>query len=61
MKDDEKNKNYRFTAEEAAIYLGYTTGTLANLRYKRTGPKFYKPLGKIFYYRKDLDAWIKQQ
>lgn len=47
------------STEEAAKYLGYSTGTLENWRMQGQGPPYYKPLGKVFYFRDDLDLWIK--
>lgn len=49
------------STEEAAKYLGYSTGTLENWRMQNMGPKYYKPLGKVFYFKDDLDLWIKQE
>lgn len=44
---------------EAAVYLGITTGALAQLAYQGRGPKFYKPSPRRVYYRRsDLDSWI---
>jgi len=57
MKED--IRNYKFSAEEAAAYLGYKPSTLANMRWCGRGPKYYKPSGKVFYFRNDLDEWIK--
>lgn len=45
--------------EEAAAYLGYSPGTLENWRMQSQGPRYYKPLGKIIYFKDDLDLWIK--
>lgn len=37
-------------------------GSLANMRSKRKGPKFYKLSGgrKVLYYLEDVEKWIKQ-
>ena len=48
----------RMDAKNAAAYCGLTVKTLAIKRSQGTGPKFRK-LGKIFYFREDLDAWLK--
>jgi len=44
----------------AAAYLGLAVRTLENKRSDGTGPKFIKP-GRIFYYRDDLDAWLRSK
>ena len=48
----------RMDTQNAAIYCGLTTKTLAMKRSNGTGPK-YRKLGRVFYYRKDLDAWLE--
>jgi len=48
----------RMTARSAASYLGIAEKTLAMKRCSGTGPPFVK-LGRIFYYRDDLDAWLR--
>lgn len=54
-------KNALFTTEEAASYLNISSGTLENWRTGKlkTGPRFHKPKGKVYYYQSDLDEWIK--
>jgi len=47
----------RMTTANAALYLGLSVKTLACMRSQGTGPPFIK-LGRIFYWRQDLDAWI---
>jgi hypothetical protein len=47
----------RMDTETAAAYLGYAPKTLANWRPLGMGPRFVK-LGRIFYFRADLDDWI---
>lgn len=54
---DKENLN----TEEAAKYLGYSIGTLENWRMQGQGPRYYKPLGKVFYFKDDLDLWIKSE
>lgn len=48
----------RFDAKNAAHYLGFKEKTLAMMRGKGTGPQFIKR-GRIFYYKEDLDNWLK--
>lgn len=52
-------ENTKFNTEEAAAYLNSAAGTLENWRIKGVGPKYYKPAGKVYYFKSDLDAWIK--
>ncbi len=47
----------RFTAKNAALYLGLSEKTLAMMRCAGTGPRFIKR-GRIFYFKEDLDAWL---
>lgn len=49
----------RMDAKNAALYLGKSEKTLAIMRCQGNGPTFMK-LGKIFYRKEDLDAWINQ-
>ena len=44
---------------EVAERLGTTTQALASLRYSGTGPRFYKPSGRILYRWSDVEAWIE--
>ena len=39
-------------------YVGLSIKTLAMKRCDGTGPKFVKR-GRIFYYREDLDKWLR--
>ncbi|MGH8606662.1 MAG: helix-turn-helix domain-containing protein [Gammaproteobacteria bacterium] len=48
----------RMNTENAARYLGVTLKTLAMWRCAGTGPAFVKR-GRIFYYRSDLDTWLR--
>ena len=49
----------RMDTKNAAAYLGFAVKTLTMMRCYGTGPKFVKR-GRIFYFRADLDAWIKE-
>lgn len=55
--DTEKTK---FNTDEAAQYLDIAAGTLENWRGQDKGPAYYKPAGKVFYLKEDLDAFIKK-
>jgi len=49
------------TPREAAQYLGSTAGTLAQMRIKKQGPRWYR-WGRAIRYRKDdLDAYMGQR
>lgn len=47
----------RMDCPSAAVYLGLSGKTLANLRCRGLGPKFCKR-GRVFYFKVDLDAWL---
>jgi hypothetical protein len=48
----------RMDVNNAARYLGLAPHTLAKKRCDGTGPKFVKR-GRVFYYRTDLDDWLR--
>jgi hypothetical protein len=48
----------RMTRRDAARYLGLSEKTLAMYASRKTGPRFVKP-GRTFYFKEDLDAWIR--
>ncbi len=47
----------RMDRKNAAAYIGLATKTLAMRASAGTGPKFTK-LGKVWYWKQDIDAWI---
>lgn len=47
------------TTIEAAEILRQKPSTLENWRSQKKGPKYYKPLGTVFYMEDDLTAWMK--
>ncbi len=49
----------RLDRENAALYLGRTPKTLAMWTMQRKGPRSVKVGGRVFYYRADLDAYIR--
>ena len=49
----------RLNAANAADYLGLSQKTLAMMRCQGTGPEYIK-LGRIFYFKDDLDGWINR-
>lgn len=45
--------------EEAAELVGVTTDQLAQMRYKGTGPVFYKPNARLVRYRRsEVLEWL---
>ena len=48
----------RMDTANAASYTGLSEKTLAMKRCDGTGPPYTKR-GRIFYYREDLDAWMR--
>lgn len=57
MKAAAEETNQIFTPEELAKRYDTTTMNLANLRYRGTGPRFFK-LGRRVYYRaEDVHAY----
>jgi len=44
---------------EAAQRIGIPPGTLSNMAWKKTGPKFYKVGNRRLYDIDDLDAFVK--
>lgn len=49
----------KLSEEETAVYLEVSQRTLANWRADNKGPKFYKPAQKIYYFKSDIDEWIR--
>jgi len=53
--------NNILTSEEAAEYIKVAPITLEQWRMRKdpAAPPYYKPMGKIYYLKEDLDNWIK--
>ena len=49
----------RMDRENAARYLGYRPKTLAMWALARKGPRSVKVGGRVFYFREDLDAFVR--
>lgn len=47
------------TPKQAAAMIGYSPGTLANLRAAGAGPRWVKPRGRVLYPRSDLIEWLE--
>ena len=48
----------RMDTKNAASYVGLSEKTMAMQRCEGSGPKYLKR-GRIFYFKEDLDTWIK--
>jgi len=49
----------RMDTDNAAAYIGNATKTLDQWAYQGKGPRFLKVGGKRFYFKADLDAFIR--
>lgn len=49
----------RLTAPQAATYLGVAVATLARHRSEGRGPRYLRLGNRIFYRRRDLDAYLE--
>ena len=49
----------RLDTRNTSNYTGLSVKTLAMMRCDGKGPRFVKR-GRIFYFKKDLDVWIKE-
>ena len=49
----------RMDPKNASTYTGLSVKTLAMKRCNGTGPRYVK-VGRIFYFRDDLDAWLQR-
>jgi hypothetical protein len=49
----------RLTREDAAAYLGHKAKTLSHWAMRGYGPRPVKIGGRAFYYRTDLDVFIR--
>jgi hypothetical protein len=49
----------RMDRANAAAYLGYAPKTLAIWLGQGKGPRYVKALGRVFYYKDDLDAFLR--
>jgi len=49
----------RMDAKNAALYCGLSVKTMAIKRCQGNGPTYVK-LGRIFYFKADLDSWLSE-
>lgn len=47
-----------YTPKQAAEVFGYAEGTLANLRSKRQGCRYYKRNRKVLYDAEEFEMWV---
>jgi hypothetical protein len=55
---ENKMQQVSITPEQAAKLYGLNAGSLANLRSRRQGPRYYKVGKKIVYRVEDLERWL---
>ena len=55
----EKNEKRALTPAEVEAIYGIPRGSQANMRWARTGPKFYKTgARKVLYKVEDIEKWL---
>lgn len=47
-----------FTPKQISEQYNLSEGTLANMRWSRTGPRYFKVGKKIMYRPEDVEAWL---
>lgn len=59
----EELKRVALRPAEVSAMFGIAVGTLANLRWAKRGPRYFKkPSGRgVFYLLADVEAWITSQ
>lgn len=58
MPDEKPRLDRLLTAEDAAVYLGYSEGHLRNMASEGTIPSTKLPTGALRFRLSELDAWI---
>lgn len=65
MKPESSHQDQIMTAKDVADEFGIAAQTLANWRWKRTGPKFIKTSpgkgGAVKYRRSAIEAWLDEK
>lgn len=51
--------NNMMSAKDVAKKLGIPVATVNGWRHLKTGPRYYRIGGRIFYREDDVDAWVK--
>lgn len=49
------------TTKEASEMTGFSPSTLNTWRSRRRGPKFVRIMGRVYYMRADVEAWLNEQ
>ncbi len=56
---DESRVTYLTPEQVCVIVPGMTKGNLAQLRFRGTGPRYYKPTPRVVLYAEaDIHAWV---
>ena len=53
-----REKQKTATTKQISEIYGIPVGTLANLRYQKRGPKYYRVSRKVLYAISDVEDWI---
>ena len=53
-------KRRALSPDQLYAAYGLNVGTMANLRNKNQGPKYFKVGKKVVYFVEDIEAWIRQ-
>lgn len=53
-----KHEKKALTPKDAARLYGLSVGTLANLRCRKEGPRYYRVGRKVLYLVSDIEEWI---
>ena len=53
-----KEERKALTTKEVSEVYPTDQGTLANLRWQKKGPKYYKIGRKVLYRPEDIEAWL---
>ena len=62
IKDGGKTMQKRtLTTDGVSEIYQISKGTLANLRWQRRGPRFYKVGKRVLYFIEDIERWIKAE
>lgn len=64
MMTDKNLKRIALKPSEVTQIFGIPTGTLANMRWAKKGPRYFKKPGNgrgVFYLLADVEAWITSQ
>ena len=56
--DKQTSTEYLSVKQVKSEYPFLLPGSLANLRFRKQGPKYYKLNAKVLYKRADLEAWF---